>query len=61
VSYQVVLTKTDKMKRGDLDAATAAVAEAIAKRAAAHPSILATSSETGGGIDLLRAEIAALA
>ena len=37
-----------------------AVAAEIAKRPAAHPVIVLTSSETGEGIDLLRAEIAAL-
>lgn len=61
VSYQIVLTKTDKLKAGEIEKVTAAVAAAIAKHAAAHPLIIATSSETGAGIDALRAEIAALA
>ena len=61
VSYQIVLTKADKAKGGDLTGVIAATAAKIAKRPAAHPEVLATSSTTGGGIDVLRAEIAALA
>jgi len=61
VSYQVVLTKCDKDKPAALAAVVAATRTAIAKRPAAHPEILLTSSATGAGIDLLRAEIAALA
>ena len=60
VSYQIVLTKADKPSASELDAATRATSAAIAKRPAAHPSLIATSSETGSGIDTLRAEIAAL-
>ncbi len=61
VSYQIVLTKADKPKAAELDQVTARVRAAIAKRPAAHPVIIATSSETGAGIDLLRAEINDLA
>ncbi len=61
VSYQLVLTKADKVKPTDLEVIAAATAAAIAKRPAAHPEIIATSAETGQGMDLLRAEIAALA
>ena len=61
VTYQVVLTKTDKLKKGELDRVTARTQDAIAKRPAAHPQIIATSSEKGRGIPELRAEIAALA
>jgi GTP-binding protein len=61
VSYQIVLTKADKLKKAEFDAVISATAEGIAKRAAAHPVILATSADTGVGIDALRAEIAALA
>jgi len=60
VSYQLVLTKADKIKPPALTALIAATAEAIRKRPAAHPVVLATSSETGAGIDMLRAEIADL-
>ncbi len=61
VSYQIVLTKADKAKGGDLPRVIAATAAKIAKRPAAHPEVLATSSTTGAGIDVLRAEIAGLA
>ena len=57
VSYQIVLTKADKIKPGELDRTMAATAEAIRKRPAAHPLVLATSAETGMGMAELRAEI----
>lgn len=57
VSYQVVLTKGDKPNAHELDAAIAATRAAIAKRPAAHPDFIVTSSETKFGIDTLRAEI----
>ncbi len=60
VSYQIVLTKADKAKGGDLAAVIAATAAKIAKRPAAHPVVLATSAASGVGIDALRAEIADL-
>lgn len=60
VSYQVVLTKMDKPSRGDLDAAITATHKAIAKRPAAHPELIVTSSEKGDGIAELRAAIARL-
>lgn len=61
VSYQVVLTKADQLRQADIPAAIAA-AEAVArKHGAAHPVVLATSSETGFGIPELRAELRAVA
>jgi GTP-binding protein len=60
VSYQVVLTKTDEVKPGDLDARMADTAAKIAKRAAAFPDIVPTSSRTGAGIAELRAGVARL-
>jgi GTP-binding protein len=59
VSYQIVLTKADKVKPAELEAVAAATGEAIRRRAAAHPVVLATSSEKGDGLDALRNEIAA--
>jgi len=61
VTYQVVLTKADKLKPTELAETLAATQAALAKRPAAHPVVIATSSETGLGIEALRAEIAALA
>jgi GTP-binding protein len=60
VSYQIVLTKADKILRRELDASIAATKAAIAKRPAAHPDLIVTSSETKFGIEELRAEIAKL-
>jgi GTP-binding protein len=60
VSYQVVLTKADKPSIKELDSAIAATKAAIAKRPAAHPELIVTSSQTGAGLSELRAEIAAL-
>lgn len=60
VSYQVVLTKADKLKPGGIAKLAAETAERIRKRPAAHPEVLTTSSEKGAGIDELRAAIAAL-
>ncbi|MCC6736192.1 MAG: YihA family ribosome biogenesis GTP-binding protein [Bauldia sp.] len=60
VSYQVVLTKADKPKAAELATVMRTVAAALKLRAAAHPEVILTSSETGLGIPLLRAEIAAL-
>ncbi len=57
VSYQVVLTKADKPSVTELDNVVADVKAAIAKRPAAHPDLIVTSSETKFGIDVLRAEI----
>ncbi len=58
VSYQVVLTKADKPKAGALDAVVNTTREAIAKRPAAFPDLIVTSSETGEGVPELRAAIA---
>ncbi|MFD1695455.1 ribosome biogenesis GTP-binding protein YihA/YsxC [Roseibium aestuarii] len=61
VSYQVVLTKADKIKPGQLERLEAETLELLRKRVAAFPRIISTSSEKNKGLDLLRAEIASLA
>jgi len=61
VSYQIVLTKADKMKPGPLQRLVAETEAAVAKHPAAHPLCLVTSSESGQGIAELRATLAALA
>ena len=61
VVYQLVLTKSDKIKPSELADVLLATAKAVAKRPAAHPMVMPTSTETGYGLELLRAEIAALA
>lgn len=61
VSYQVVLTKADKLKPAEVAAVTERTLKAIAKRPAAFPRVIATSSEKGTGIPELRAEAMAAA
>ncbi len=61
VSYQIVLTKADKLKAADAEAQLAATLAQVSKRAAAFPRVLATSAETGQGMAELRAEVAAAA
>jgi GTP-binding protein len=60
VSYQIILTKSDAIKASDQPKLIEKVRSSIAKRAAAHPDMYLTSSETGFGIAELRASIAAL-
>ncbi|WP_420141447.1 ribosome biogenesis GTP-binding protein YihA/YsxC [Sphingomonas sp.] len=57
VSYRLVLTKSDKIKATALDAVRAATIAEARKHPAAHPEVLATSSEKGGGIPELRAAV----
>jgi GTP-binding protein len=54
VSYHLVLTKADKVKASELEAVEGRTAEEARKHPAAHPEIIATSSEGGLGIDRLR-------
>jgi GTP-binding protein len=57
VSYQIVLTKADKIKPPELAEVVAKTVKGIAKRPAAFPRVLATSSAKGDGMPQLRAEI----
>ena len=50
VSYQIVLTKADQVKAGELASRIAETEAALAKHPAAFPHVLATSSRTGGGM-----------
>jgi GTP-binding protein len=60
VSYQIILTKADKLRsQRDVDQVAAETRRKIARRPAAFPRVLATSSEKGVGIPELRAEILA--
>lgn len=61
VVYQVVLTKIDKLNKAEAEAVESRTLEEIAKRVAAFPRIVVTSSEKGIGIPELRAEIVQLA
>ena len=60
VSYQLVLTKADKLKPPARERVRLETATGVARRPAAHPHVHLTSSVTGAGIADLRAEIAEL-
>ncbi len=57
VSYRMILTKADKVKATDLAAVREATAKEARTRPAAHPEIIATSSEGGMGLAELRAAV----
>lgn len=61
VTFQVVMTKTDKLKGEALQASLDKTRAALAKHPAAFPEIILTSSEKGEGIPTLRAIIAGIA
>ena len=57
VSYAIVLTKSDQLTEGELADRVRETEAGIARRAAAFPVVLPTSSETGAGLPELRAAI----
>jgi GTP-binding protein len=61
VSYQVVLTKADKLGPQELERVAAGVAAELRTHRAAHPEIHLTSAIEGRGIAQLRAALAAFA
>ena len=61
VTYQIVLTKIDKISKTSLDLVLSDTITETAKHAAAYTKVLATSSEKEIGIADLRIEIASLA
>jgi GTP-binding protein len=58
VSYAIVLTKADELKRQDLEQSASRVRDGIARRPAAFPIVFSTSARTGAGLPDLRAAIA---
>ena len=60
VNYQIVLTKSDKVKPSETGGLKAKIEAELKSHAAAHPVVRVTSSEKGFGLAELRAEIAAL-
>lgn len=60
VTFQVVLTKADKVKEAEREKILTQVKDALSKHPAAYPEIVVTSSEKGWGIPTLRAIIATL-
>jgi GTP-binding protein len=57
VSYQIVLTKMDKLKPQEREEVRAATITEIAKHAAAYPELIATSAEKKTGMDDLRVAV----
>ena len=60
VIYQVVLTKTDKLKKGELETVMAATMAEIARHGAAYPEIITSSVVDRHGIEELRLALAGL-
>ncbi len=60
VTFQVVLTKADKIKPSHCDSLLAQVRDKLAKHPAAYPELVLTSSEKGDGIATLRSIIAGI-
>lgn len=61
VSYQIILTKADKIGPTAAAKVEAETLKAVSKRAAAFPRLILTSSSDKTGINVLRAEMASLA
>ncbi len=57
VSYAIVLTKRDEVKRADQDGRVAATLAALRKHPAAYPETFFTSARTGEGVPELRAHV----
>lgn len=60
VTFQVVMTKADKVPQKDLDKSIEITKAALQRHPAAFPEIVLTSSEKGDGIETLRAIIASI-
>jgi len=60
MSYQVIVTKADKVKKTELEKHVKAIETELVKHPAAHPTVLVTSSEKGLGIAEVRAVIGQL-
>ncbi|PIB23927.1 YihA family ribosome biogenesis GTP-binding protein [Amylibacter kogurei] len=60
VTFQIVMTKVDKLKKGELDKVLEKTKSVIKKYPASYPELVLTSSEKGEGIPTLRHIIATL-
>ena len=60
VTFQIVLTKTDKIKSPDFSTLIKSVSDDLSFHSAAYPEIIITSSNSGLGIPDLRSAIASL-
>ncbi len=61
LSYQVALTKIDKLKPAPLEELCEFVSQALRRHPAAHPKIIPTSSLKGTGLSELKAALSTLA
>jgi GTP-binding protein len=61
VSYQIVLTKLDKLRAPEIEAAARQTAAELAGHPAAHPHIHLTSARDGRGLAALRAALGSFA
>lgn len=61
VTFQVVMTKVDKLRGSALEASLDKTRAALARHPAAFPELILTSSEKGDGIKALRAVVAGIA
>ncbi|MDG1287103.1 MAG: ribosome biogenesis GTP-binding protein YihA/YsxC [Rickettsiales bacterium] len=60
VNYQLILTKVDKIKQTELAKVIDECEAFVRMRGAAHPEIIASSSEKNDGIEAIRKEIKGL-
>lgn len=60
VNYRIVLTKTDKTTKKELEEITEKTLAALRKHPAAYPSIMATSADKDLGLEELRAALISL-
>ena len=58
VTFQLILTKSDKIKEKDAEKIFEQVRNRLSKHVAAYPEIIITSSESGIGIPIMRSVIA---
>jgi GTP-binding protein len=61
VSYQIVLTKLDKLRAPDIEAVARQIAAELARHPAAYPHIHLTSARDGRGLAALRATLGSFA
>jgi GTP-binding protein len=61
VSYQMVLTKADKLKPTEVEDVVARTTSELRRHVAAHPDLLVSSTVTGAGVEALRMAVLAAA
>ncbi|MCB9982840.1 MAG: YihA family ribosome biogenesis GTP-binding protein [Rhodospirillales bacterium] len=61
VQYRIILTKTDKVKREELEKVSNKITATLKKHPAAFPKLLPTSAHKGAGLEEFRAVLASYA